>query len=232
MAARRTSSRRTKEQPNHPKTTEAARTTRWERRRHEIVRTAEGVFAELGFGATTLEEVASRLDLRRASLAYYFDDKEALFDTVFHEILLELTARLRPAHEAENPIEAMESITSLWVDFLQERPTAGRVLLRQMVDGLAPRSDAAREAFVELVGLMRTSIDRGVERGLFKALDAGQYGAMIAGTSLFWIASRETLQRGLGFDPMAPEQMENLRHRLIQLTRQMLETSALDANTR
>jgi TetR/AcrR family transcriptional regulator len=210
---------------------EPTRTARWARRRHEIIRTAEAVFAELGFGAATLEEVAARLELRRASLAYYFDDKEALFDSVFHEILLELRRRLTPAFETDDPAEAMEAIASDWVDFLQERPTAGRVLLRQMVDGLAPRSDATRESFFDLVELVRASIERGVEQGLFKALDAGQYGAMIAGTSLLWISSRETLQRGFGFDPLAPEQMENLRHRLIQLTRQLLETSGIESRT-
>lgn len=34
------------------------RTRRWERRRREILLTAEAMLAELGFGAATLEEVA------------------------------------------------------------------------------------------------------------------------------------------------------------------------------
>jgi hypothetical protein len=117
----------------------------------------------------------------------------------------------------------MESITSLWVDFLQERPDAGRVLLRQMVDGLSPRSEPTRESFFDLVQSMTDLIENGVRRGQFKALDAGQYGAMIAGTSLLWVSSRETLSRGFGFDSLAPENMKNLRHRLVQLTRQLLE---------
>lgn len=71
------------------KATARAPTQRWERRRSEILRTAEAVFAELGFAAATLEEVASPLDLRRASLAYYFDAKETLFDEVFREILVD-----------------------------------------------------------------------------------------------------------------------------------------------
>ena len=217
--------------PDRARVRESTRTARWEQRRFQIVRTAEVVFAELGFGAATLEEVAARLDLRRASLAYYFEDKEALFDSVFHEILLELTERLRPAFEADDPVGGMESLASLWVDFLQERPTAGRVLLRQMVDGLSPRSEATRAYFFELVGRLRSLIERGVKRGSFKTLDAGQYSAMIAGTSLLWIASRDTLQRGFGFDPLAPEQIESLRHRLIQLTRQLLEASSQGANT-
>jgi TetR/AcrR family transcriptional regulator len=211
------------EQAPAGRSAENLRTRRWNRRRREIILTAETVFAELGFGAATLEEVAARLDLRRASLAYYFDDKEALFDSVFHEILLELQERLQPAFDQDDPLTGIESMTSLWVDFLQERPDAGRVLLRQMVDGLSPRSESTRGSFFDLLRSTTELIDRGVRRGQFKALDAGQYGAMIAGTSLLWVSSRETLSRGFGFDPLAPEQMENLRHRLVQLTRQLLE---------
>ena len=204
--------------------TEAGRQTRrWERRRSEILRTAECAFAELGFGATTLENVACRLELRRASLAYYFDDKEALYDGVFREILLEVRERMQPAFDEEDPLTGMETITSVWVDFLQERPDAGRVILRQTVDGLAPRSELTREVFFGLLDGMSNVIGRGVERGQFKRFDAGEFGAMIAGTSLFWFSSQDTLQRGFGFDPLTPENIESLRHRLVQLTRQLLE---------
>lgn len=180
------------------------------------------MFAELGFGAATLEEVAARLDLRRASLAYYFDDKEALFDTVFHEILIELRTRLGRAFDHESPLAGMESMTSLWVDFLQERPDAGRVLLRQMVDGLSPRSEVTRASFFDLSRSMQALIERGVRSGRIERLDAGHFAAMIAGTSLLWVSSRETLQRGYDFDPLASEHMESLRHTLVQLTRQLV----------
>jgi AcrR family transcriptional regulator len=59
---------------------ESTQTARWQQRRRQIVRTAEVVFAEFGFGAATLEEVAARLELRRSSLAYYFECEEALVD--------------------------------------------------------------------------------------------------------------------------------------------------------
>ena len=185
--------------------------------------TAEAVFAEFGFGAATLEEVARRLEMRRASLGYYFDDKEALFDAVFREILADLHERLRPALEHDDPIEGMESLASLWVDFLQARPHAGRVLLRQLVDGLPPRRPATRRRFADFVGDLSGLIERGAQSHAFKRIDPGEYGAILAGTSLLWVSARETLQRAYGFDSMAPERIEGLRHRLVQLTRQLIE---------
>jgi hypothetical protein len=124
----------------------------------------------------------------------------------------------------------MEALASLRVDSLQERPTAGRVPHREGVDALSPRSEATRSCFFELVGRLRSPIERGVQRGLFETLDAGQHAAMIAGTSLLWIASRHARERGFGFDPLAPDQIESLLHRLTQLTRQLLEASSERAN--
>ena len=53
------------------------------RRRKEIIQTAAGVFRELGYDATTLNDVAQRLNTDRASLYYYVGSKEELL----HEIV-------------------------------------------------------------------------------------------------------------------------------------------------
>ena len=63
------------------------RTRRWQRRRDEILDAAERVFAEKGLGAATLEDVAARVELRRASLAYYFRDKDELYEACFTRIV-------------------------------------------------------------------------------------------------------------------------------------------------
>jgi len=207
------------------------RTRRWERTRQAILRTAEVVFAELGFGAATLEEIARRLELRRAALAYYFADKEALYDAVFAEILREVRKRLMAAPAQAGPLARMESIASNWVDFLCERPEAGRVLLRQMVDSLPPRSPRTRAIFRQLVAEVQETLADGERLGRFKPIDAGQYGVMIAGTSLLWVSARDVLERALGFDPLAPEHIEALRHRLVQLTRQLLEVVPEDGSS-
>jgi TetR/AcrR family transcriptional regulator len=201
------------------------KTRRWARRRDEILRVAEEVFAEIGFAAATLEEVARRLELRRPALAYYFDDKEALYDSVFAGILEALGERLSSAFAEEDPLAAMEATTSIWIDFLSERPAAGRVLLRQMVEALPPRSHRTRAVFESTAGQLREVIARGEAQGRFKPIDAGHYGVMIAGTSLLWVSARDALQRAYGFDSTAPEHIESLRHRLVQLTRQLLEVA-------
>ncbi|MGH7287017.1 MAG: TetR family transcriptional regulator, partial [Myxococcota bacterium] len=50
------------------------------RTRAAILAAAEAVFAERGFAAARLEDVAARVGIRRASIVYHFRDKRELYD--------------------------------------------------------------------------------------------------------------------------------------------------------
>ena len=59
---------------------------RWRRRKEarpaEIVAAALAVFAERGFAAARLDDIALRAGVSKAALYLYFDTKEALFAAV------------------------------------------------------------------------------------------------------------------------------------------------------
>jgi TetR/AcrR family transcriptional regulator len=199
------------------------RTGRWRRRRDEILGAAERVFAEKGLGAATLEDVAAAVELRRASLAYYFRDKDALYEACFARIVGELTGRIEAAGTEGDPVARMEAIAHSWLDFLAERPQAARIVLRQVVDGVPPRGRSTQDALDAMLTAVRHAIDGGARRGLFKAIDAARYAVAIAGASLFWVAARDGVRTSLAFDTLAPEHVEEMRHDLVRMTRFLLE---------
>ncbi len=198
------------------------RTRRWQRRRSEILVAAEAVFGERGFAGTRLEDIANRLEMRRPSLLYYFADKEALYDAIFESILEHFWSRIEAAREAEDPLERMDAIASAWIECLSERPSAARILLRQIVDVLPPRSEAVQARLGAILAAIREEIDDGVEAGLFKPVDARMYATTIAGASMFWVAAQPVMERSFGIDPLAPESLEEFRDMLAHLTRRML----------
>ena len=63
--------------------------------RDQILDAAEAVFAEKGFAAARLEDVAERVGIRRASIVYYFRDKQQLYDAVLTTVFGGSAARLR-----------------------------------------------------------------------------------------------------------------------------------------
>ena len=52
-----------------------------------ILKAAEQVFAQQGFGAATTAEIAKNAGIPKANLHYYFQTKEALYLAVLEEIL-------------------------------------------------------------------------------------------------------------------------------------------------
>lgn len=203
-----------------------AKTRRWERRRAEILAVAEQVFGEKGFAGTRLEDVAERMELRRPSLVYYFADKEALYDATFAEILGQLAGRIEATRDEPGPLQRMEAIASAWTDFLGDRPDAARILLRQMVDELPPRSGAVQARLAAMLASIGDSIEEGAAQGLFKPMDAARYAVTIGGASLTWVTARPVVLRALGFDPLSPEALEEYRQVLAHLTRQLLQVPA------
>lgn len=65
----------------------ASRSRRAERRPAEIVAAALGVFAEKGFAAARMEEIAARAGLSKAALYLYFPSKAEVFKATVREVI-------------------------------------------------------------------------------------------------------------------------------------------------
>src|SRR5580765_5427209 len=71
---------------------------RGEDTRRLALRSAEDVFATLGYAGARMEDVAERVGIRRASLMYYFRDKHALYEALLGISMWEM-AGATPAEE-------------------------------------------------------------------------------------------------------------------------------------
>ena len=122
-----------------PKTRDAART------RAAILDAAEHVFADRGFDAASLNDIASQADVSRATPSYFFGSKEGLYVAVLERVFSE---RQQAARSAFEPLEAWargEASTSLraaleraadgYMAFLLERPSFVRLLQHEDLAG-------------------------------------------------------------------------------------------------
>ena len=125
------------------------------RTRQSILEAAEVLFAERGFAAARLEDVAGRVGIRRASIFYYYRDKAELYEAVLGSVFGSLLARIEPILREPRPLgERAEAAVSAWIDFLVERPTAARLLIREVADaqpGRPPRLGPYTEPFIETI---------------------------------------------------------------------------------
>ena len=54
-------------------------------KRHQILNAALNCFARYGFNKTTLDDIATAIGMNKASLYYYYENKEAIFGEVLQE---------------------------------------------------------------------------------------------------------------------------------------------------
>jgi|SRR5581483_11416498 len=105
-----------------------------QRRVHEILRVAAEVLAEKGYYNTSLEEIAERLDLAKASLYHYFDSKEALLTAALGAVADEAIRRLTAI--ADEPGPAPERLRRLIIEQLQiitvDYPELSRLFLAHL----------------------------------------------------------------------------------------------------
>lgn len=105
-----------------------------QRRVNEILRVAAQVLAEKGYYNTSLEEIAERLDLAKASLYHYFDSKEALLTTALGTVAEEAIRRLTAI--ADEPGPAPDRLRRLIIEQLQiitvEYPELARLFLAHL----------------------------------------------------------------------------------------------------
>lgn len=212
----------------------ARRTPRAERTRAAILEAAEQIFAQKGFAATRLEDVAEQVGIRRASIVYYFKDKRELYDEVLAGVFGGLLARIEKALAKPGSLaERVEQAVVAWVDYVGARPSLARILLREAASagGETPAVVRHTQPFFEVV---RRAIAASAGDPLPRAspVDAAHAASAIAGATVFFVAAMPVLVPELGFDPLTPEYLEAHREEVLRITRRLLATRGPRPRTR
>lgn len=156
-----------------------AKSPRWRRRKDkrpaEIVAAALEAFAERGFAATRLDDVAVRAGVSKGTLYLYFRNKEDLFKAVVRETLLpNLAAVEERLQTATGPTrEVLAEVLRGLVTMVATTRLGAIPKLIISESGNFP--DLARFYFEEVLArgmaLFGRIVQRGIARGEFRAVD-------------------------------------------------------------
>jgi AcrR family transcriptional regulator len=152
--------------------------TRWRRRKEarpdEILAAALASFAERGFAATRLEDVAARAGISKGTLYLYFKSKEDLFEAVVRATLLPNLARIEAlAASFEGPSAVLLERLLLTIAGVAGSQVGAIPKLVIAEAGNFP--ELARFYLEEVVRrglrLISTILRRGIARGEFRPVD-------------------------------------------------------------
>ncbi len=94
---------------------------RYERRRSEVVRVAARVFAERGYHATTMQDLAEATGLAAGGLYHYIGSKERLLIAICDDLMQPLLDAADDVLDgAESGADALRALLRLWVAHVVE----------------------------------------------------------------------------------------------------------------
>jgi AcrR family transcriptional regulator len=154
------------------------RASRWRRRKearpNEILVAALTCFAERGFAATRLDDVALRAGVTKGTLYLYFPNKQQLFEAVIRQALVPSMERGEALlDDADEPAALlMERLMRSWTELALSPAGAIPKIIISEAGNFPELARFYREEVVDRgMALMRRVLRLGVERGEFRAPD-------------------------------------------------------------
>lgn len=100
-------------------------------RREQLIATGRQLFAERGFDATSIEEVAARAKVSKPVVYEHFGGKEGLYAVVVDREVRALLDRITTALTAGHPRELLEQAALALLGYIEEDASGFRVLVRE-----------------------------------------------------------------------------------------------------
>ena len=195
------------------------------RTRAEIVATAERHFAERGFEATRLDDIAADVGIQRAAIFYHFGDKQELYAAVLDEIFRDWTATLP---RLGSTAERLEASLNGWIDYVARRPSVARLILREAANAQPGVVSPIVRAGSAPIQWFRAAIDEGMASGELRPLiEPRRFMSLMGAITVFHFAAMPwltTLQAP--FDPWSRAELDKHKREILIVARHMLGIGA------
>jgi AcrR family transcriptional regulator len=149
--------------------------------RELILEAARQVFAELGFGATTVRDIIRATPLASGTFYNYFKSKEEVYQAIRDDVALAIRPRLREERiKAKTVEEFISSTFRTFMEFVADDHVNFRTI-RHTADTTRVRLDTPEviAGFEEL----REDIEKAIKQGVFPPIDADFLMAAIVGVA-------------------------------------------------
>lgn len=119
-------------------------------RREQLIVVGRRVFAELGYEAATVEEIADAAGISKPIVYEHFGGKEGMYAVIVEREEAHLLERVTAVLAAEHPREAVEQAADAFLGYIEEHPDGFRILTRDAPIGLG--------TFASLIGDIAASV--------------------------------------------------------------------------
>jgi AcrR family transcriptional regulator len=163
-------------------------------RREQLLDVARGAFAEKGFDAVSVEEIAQRAGVTKPVVYEHFGGKEGIYAVIVDREVNALLGRLSNALLVKGARGRVEAAADEFLGYIEERPDGFRVLSRD-----TSQVEGARTTWSTMMGELADQVDQQLaeeldERGFDRAI-APLYSraviGLIANVGQWWLETGE-----------------------------------------
>jgi AcrR family transcriptional regulator len=163
-------------------------------RREQLLGVARSVFAERGFEATTVEEIAERADVSKPVVYEHFGGKEGIYAVIVDREVRALTQRITDAlGAADHPRVAAEQAAAAFLAYIEDSEEGFRILVRDAPVG------SGRGTFASVINDVATAAEALLisqfKEGGFDRETAPMYARMLVGAVAlvgeWWLEERK-----------------------------------------
>ncbi|HGM5578675.1 TPA: TetR family transcriptional regulator C-terminal domain-containing protein [Pseudomonas putida] len=137
-----------------------------ERNLEAIVEAASREFAQRGFQAARIEEIAAQAGVPKANVHYYFQTKRTLYLAVLEKVMAPLAGAFQALDPQASPESALRRYIRAKLDVCRHQPHAVRVMLGELLHGAhhlpRARSEEVRGLAHKAVACLRGWMDQGL----------------------------------------------------------------------
>ena len=101
-----------------------------QQRRAQLLDVARGTFAEKGFDATSIEEIAQRAGVYKPIVYEHFGGKEGMYAVIVDREVQRLLDRITEALDGETPRELLEQAAMAFLAYIEDEPAGFTILVR------------------------------------------------------------------------------------------------------
>lgn len=151
-------------------------------KQEEIMRAALSLFAERGFDATTVPQIAERAGVGTGTIYRYFANKEALFNALFQDCVRRLSRRLAGCCQSvgQSIREQFRQSFHLMVEYAEE--DADALLFIESHSNAHYLDEESRRLFQEMLDMVRSILEQGKEQGLIRRFDSNALIGIVYGS--------------------------------------------------
>ncbi len=176
--------------------------TRWQRRKEarpgEILKAALECFAESGFAATRLDDIAKRAEVTKGTLYLYFQSKEDIFKSVVREEVVTNIIHIEEiaADETRSSSEILKQIFTFWAQvFLKTQVGAvPKLILSEGRNFPEISRFYLEEVIYRGFHLLSGVLQRGVEAGEFRRVNIEDAVKCIIAPAIFSMLWKHSLE--------------------------------------